>query len=307
MKRNVKTNESTVELKRLSGHTLSMKFMQRDKEALLREQQRQERETMIKNSHWIYNAEVANNVILQEESSFIKNQLGRKSFGSFNSEIEKLQKLELLRQRQESKNNIDEPEVKTEKPPKEPEPEPLGDDFDIFAGAGDYNGVDLGDDDDDEDEDDEAHSKLPVDHRQTSQNSPPGGNSSRKWILTEEDEMSSLKPRNSKTRSPSPTRDTQTSARKPEGHDIEMEEGQTREHEEQPARLQPLENSSLPSIRDFLAMDEAAEAAEKRRKRKEKKKAGGEGGSSKSLEQKVNRDFQRLQSYTSKKEASGSK
>jgi len=192
----------------------------------------------------------------------------------------------------------------------EPEPEPLGDDFDIFAGAGDYNGVDLGDDDDDDDDDDyddEAHSKPPIDHRQTSQNSPPGGNSSRKWILTEEDEMSSLKPRNSKTRSPSPTRDTQTSARKPEGHDIEMEEGQTREHEEQPARLQPLENSSLPSIRDFLAMDEAAEAAEKRRKRKEKKKAGGEGGSSKSLEQKVNRDFQRLQSYTSKKEASGSK
>ena len=60
-------------------------------------------------------------------------------------------------------------------------------------------------------------------------------------------------------------------------------------------RLQPLSSSALPSIRDFLAMDEAAEAVEKRRKRKEKKKSGGgSGAGTKSAEDKVNRDYQRI-------------
>ena len=61
-------------------------------------------------------------------------------------------------------------------------------------------------------------------------------------------------------------------------------------------RLQPLSSSALPSIRDFLAMDEAAE---KQRKRKEKKKSGdGSGAGSKSVEDKVNRDYQRLVLFT---------
>lgn len=41
---------------------------------------------------------------------------------------------------------------------------------------------------------------------------------------------------------------------------------------EQPSRLQPLASSSVPSIREILAMDEAAEKEEKRKARKEKKK-----------------------------------
>jgi hypothetical protein len=50
------------------------------------------------------------------------------------------------------------------------------------------------------------------------------------------------------------------------------EEGEA--DEEQPARLVPLESSALPSIKDFLALDEAAESSERRRKRKEKRKGG---------------------------------
>ncbi len=175
----------------------------------------------------------------------------------------------------------------------EPEPEPLGDDFDIFAGAGDYGGVDLGDADDDDDEEEETNSKPTVRHQKTSQKSPPTGHSSRRWILTEEDEVPPVESGNDKAQSPPPGHDERSPVRKPDYPGVETEDGETREHEEEHlTRLRPLETSSLPSIRDFLAMDEAAEASEKRRKRKEKKKAGG-GGGSKNMDEKVNRDFQR--------------
>ncbi|KAJ8695298.1 C-24(28) sterol reductase [Pleurotus ostreatus] len=75
-------------------------------------------------------------------------------------------------------------------------------------------------------------------------------------------------------------------------------------------RLQPLESSALPSIKDFLAMDEAAEKDAKRRKRKEKKKAGGGGGggegegSTMTAEARAERDYKRLKTYQAKKGSS---
>lgn len=194
--------------------------------------------------------------------------------------------------------------VQSQKVP-EPEDQPLGDEFDIFAGAGDYEGIDF----DDEDEEDGTESKLPesnIEQQGTSQGPAPT-TSPKKWISTDDDEapaipseptakLTPLHDSKGKARSDSPNH-RRDSTQGLGGRDVEMEDGEGREHEEEekPVRLQPLESSALPSIRDFLAMDEAAEAAEKRRKRKEKKKkaGGGSGNGTKSMEAKVNRDFQR--------------
>jgi len=82
--------------------------------------------------------------------------------------------------------------------------------------------------------------------------------------------------------------------------------------DDQPMRLVPLSSSALPSIKDFLAMDQAAGFNDKKKKRKNKKKAGtdddnDEGQKQKSVEAKVDRDYKRLKSYTDKKTATSSK
>lgn len=211
-------------------------------------------------------------------------------------------------------------------PEPEPEPESLGDDFDIFAGAGEYEGIDLGNDDDEEEG--EVELELPTERGDTLLGlvSTVG---SKGWFVTEDDEIetTSIPSGPIIQFSTSQGSGSQIPSAPPGGRprDDRYSDGQTGEVSDA-VRLQPLSSSALPSIRDFLAMDEAAEAAEKRRKRKEKKKnGGGSGGAgSKSVEEKVNRDYQRLapnfllfvsnnlnfyrlQSYTSKREASGSR
>ncbi|EKM81726.1 hypothetical protein AGABI1DRAFT_126088 [Agaricus bisporus var. burnettii JB137-S8] len=169
----------------------------------------------------------------------------------------------------------------------EPEPEPLlEEDFDIFAGAGDYEGLEV------DDEEGEDETEPPA--KSTSQEPAPAG-SSRKWIEMEEDALSKPIPlpheANDSKGLPSPN---ETQGRDPNRSDVEMKGGAVPENEEneeqRTMRLEALESSNLPSIRDFLAMDDAALAAEKRKKRKEKKKSAG---GPKSMEAKVNRDFQR--------------
>ncbi|KAH9935071.1 hypothetical protein B0H21DRAFT_825673 [Amylocystis lapponica] len=86
------------------------------------------------------------------------------------------------------------------------------------------------------------------------------------------------------------------------------------EEEERPVRLQPLASSALPSIRDLLAMDSAADKG-KRRTRKNKKKDADtdtdkdkdkrEAGAGKVSKDKIERDYKRLKAYTDKKAASG--
>ncbi|EEB92159.1 hypothetical protein MPER_09375 [Moniliophthora perniciosa FA553] len=79
------------------------------------------------------------------------------------------------------------------------------------------------------------------------------------------------------------------------------EEGAIDEQEQ--IRLMPLEGSAMPSIKDFLAMDEAAELADKKKKRKEKQKnKKGDPDSKVTTEAKVNRDYQRLKSFTDKRD-----
>lgn len=139
-----------------------------------------------------------------------------------------------------------------------PEPEPLDGEFDIFAGAGEYTGVDLGDDDESEGEISETEGKRARTSATPDADAPP----SRHWFETEEEkaQRTSASPPRSKS---SP----------PEMIPEEREEGEE-EEEEAPARLAALASSSIPSIRDFLAMDAEAEKAEKRRAKKEKKKKG---------------------------------
>jgi len=83
----------------LSGNTLKMRFMQRGKEAELREQLRQEREKMLKESQWVVNTDATHNLILMDDTSLIKTHLGRRSFGQFNKDIEHLHQEEIKRQR----------------------------------------------------------------------------------------------------------------------------------------------------------------------------------------------------------------
>lgn len=122
-----------------------------------------------------------------------------------------------------------------------PEPEAEVEDFDIFADAGDYNGVDLGSDDSDDEEPDKSH------HRQEPQaeSAPRSG-----WF------DDTAEPEPEKPPTPDPAKQLPVEA----------------EAEEEAGRLAPLKTSAIPSIRDFLAMDEAVEKEEKRRARKEKKK-----------------------------------
>ncbi|KAJ7813635.1 hypothetical protein B0H13DRAFT_2242893 [Mycena leptocephala] len=160
-----------------------------------------------------------------------------------------------------------------------PEDDMADDDFDIFAGAGEYEGIDLGDEEDEEDG--EVAGKPDNPELEDGEESAPPP---RKWF--EEDEPD---PQPSTSKLPLPT----------------DEEGEL----EQPTRLVPLASSALPSIKDLLAMDKAANSSEKRRKKKDKKKSGkddddDEEAPSKtkmSAEVKAERDYKRLKSYTDKK------
>ncbi|TBU27299.1 RED-like protein N-terminal region-domain-containing protein [Dichomitus squalens] len=198
--------------------------------------------------------------------------------------------------------------VPPSKPPPagEPEPEPVDEDFDIFADAGEYTGVDLGDDDeasDDEgatrpserkpqdEEDGEVHDSGPL---------RPG-----KWLATSDDEREPTSPPSparegtSTARSESPQRRPEVPLHPPsDEEDGEMEE-------ERPIRLHPLSSSAIPSIKELLAASEEAEKAKKRKAKKDKKKAGGGEGVSgeKDIKAKVDRDYQRLKAYQEKKNA----
>ncbi|KAK1221073.1 C-24(28) sterol reductase [Marasmius sp. AFHP31] len=152
---------------------------------------------------------------------------------------------------------------------KVPEPDPeIPDDFDIFADAGDYEGVDLGDDDDDEGE------SRPKEEKEREQNDLAPTNPKLKpgrWFADDDDDEEMNKEETSTAPLPSATPDVSGTVvsiqHQPQADD---EEGQL--DEEEPTRLVALSSSTLPSIKDFLAIDEAAEKAEKKKKRKEKQK-----------------------------------
>lgn len=144
---------------------------------------------------------------------------------------------------------------KTSPKPPEPEHAPLDEDFDIFAGAGDYEAFP-----DDEESEEEHRDTEEIRTASATQEivSPVPAIGIKSWFGEPEPEAreASIPPEKSP---PVP----ETIAVEEEPHEI---------------RLKPLESSALPSIRDFLAMDEATEKAEKRKARKEKKKKKKAGG-----------------------------
>lgn len=189
----------------------------------------------------------------------------------------------------------------------EPEPEALPEDFDIFADAGEYEGLNIGDDDDDDFDKGVSDGEIPegksskdVDMRDAERREAEDiadTQRRKKWIEDEEDEDQvqipasppDLKGKGKEKSPPSSREDSAPAQRSPTP---------------EPTRLAPLASSALPSIRDILAADEALELEDKRKARKEKKKAGGGGGGegkSVSKEAKLNRDYQKLKSYQEKK------
>ena len=186
-----------------------------------------------------------------------------------------------------------------------PETDPIDGDFDIFAGAGEYEGFVL---DDDDDEAATTH----VDNSHEANGLPGDTPAVGQWIDVEEREK--FQPSLSPDKAVPPP--FLPKIAKPNHEEGEEEDG------ELPSRLVPLESSALPSIKDFLALGEAVESKEKRQKRKEKRKGakGNEPGEKKKLsaDAKVERDYKkyveaaggvsqahdhfiRLQSYTGKK------
>ena len=179
------------------------------------------------------------------------------------------------------------------------ESEPIPDDFDIFAGAGEYQGIDLGDDDDEEER---PTKEDPV---VDSPEEPPTI-LQRGWFTTEDENppQPQIAQPTSISRSPPPT--------------------VSDDEPEQPTRLVPLQSSAIPSIKDLLAMDGAED---KRKMRKNKRKGGKDVNAEEkkkvTAEAKADRDYRRsvflpfeewdvtyflhrLKSYTDKKAGASS-
>ena len=143
------------------------------------------------------------------------------------------------------------------------ETETAEDDFDIFADAGEYKGVEVGSDED-EDEDDKGSE---TGHKRPSHPGPSVAStadasapSRRGWF---DDDAAESEPEPESEVPPS---------KAPAEQPTPIPEAGVETEEEQLARLAPLTSSAIPSIRDFLAMDEAVEKEEKRKARKEKRK-----------------------------------
>ena len=155
--------------------------------------------------------------------------------------------------------------------PPAPEPEPLPEDFNIFADAGEYEGLDMGE----EDEEDAA----PRINKERSTVDEPSSAIPRRWVTMDEEDLPVEPPHNEPSTSTSHLPPLECGPRSPERNTISRPpEEDEMEAEKQSTRLRPLESSALPSIKDFLAMQEAADAEEQRKKRKEKKKAKANKG-----------------------------
>jgi len=203
------------------------------------------------------------------------------------------------------------PTSKQETQTKTVEQEPVDGEFDIFADAGEYKGIDV-DDDDDDDENLVSRSKPPTEDDEKEHEEDSSSAIPRRWIETDEhDQSASTKPSiplplvlNS---SKSAAATSSSSRRSPPQHHPHREaiisDDEEMEDDDKPVRLVPLASSALPSIKDFLAMDKAAGSYDKKKKRKDKKKNGGgddadgddddDASKKKTMEAKVDRDYKR--------------
>ena len=138
--------------------------------------------------------------------------------------------------------------------------EVVEDDLDIFADAGEYKGVEFESDDDDNEESETGHERPPQPGPIVPSTEDKPAPPSRGWFDDGAGPEPEAQPPQTPPDQPTPV---------PEAR-VETEEEET-------ARLAPLTSSAMPSIRDFLAMDEAVEKEEKRKARKEKRKGKNKG------------------------------
>lgn len=135
-------------------------------------------------------------------------------------------------------------------------------DVDIFADAGEYEGLDLGDEDDDDDANQPPQPARPA----PSDNKEEGGGAPVRranWFNEPSPEPLEQGPPPRAVASPG----TRTKPGMEEG-----EQGDQGQREVVPTRLAPLASSSIADVKAFLAMDKALEKEEKRKARKEKNK-----------------------------------
>jgi IK cytokine len=151
----------------------------------------------------------------------------------------------------------------TSRPRQSIEPEPMEDDLDIFADAGEYKGVDLGSDDDNPGGSDTGHERPPRPGPSVAPAEDTSTPLRRGWF--DDAVESELEVPQSKA----PVEQVEQRSAVPETR-MEAEE-------EEAAHLVPLTSSAMPSIRDFLAMDEAVEREGKRKAKKEKRKGKNKG------------------------------
>ena len=231
--------------------------------------------------------------------------IGFKPIGSSTENKRKQTKIDSLKREEKKKKrkpNEDDPSFNNTKPstrsipascappnelskPIVPE-EPIDHDFDIFANAGEYEGIDIGDDDNELAT--PPHGDDMEEGKQASTSSMP-----RRWI-SDDEPAPSLPSRNIlPLASGSKEQSFHRGARSEVDEDIDSDE--------QPMRLVPLASSVLPSIKDLLAMDKAANSYDKKKIQRDKKsRKGGDDDNNdneskkKSLEAKVDRDYKRL-------------
>lgn len=186
-------------------------------------------------------------------------------------------------------------------PPPQPEPGPIDDDFDIFADAGEYTGVDLGDDDEDEDSDmavDKPSRPPRSPQRERSPLHEPDDEPRTKWFDLDDEPKPIPQPPSHPADSSDSNPPQKSHPGDEHGSDKEDETKDRQDEDmdsQEPIRLVPLTSSAMPSIKDILAMDDQVKKEDKRKARKEKKKGGGGGGGGSGLttERKVERDYQR--------------
>lgn len=135
---------------------------------------------------------------------------------------------------------------------------PIEDDFDddIFGGVEDYKG--LGSDSDSDDDTKDQKPKI----ESTTSSIPSTAAKASYFDEDDEEEMWKL----NKSTAPSSVTNLQSkvSSNKRNGGDA-LEDGEEVDDGNTSMKLQPLAGSSLPSVRDLLAMDESAEREEKRK------------------------------------------
>jgi IK cytokine len=151
-------------------------------------------------------------------------------------------------------STTDMPTPKTTEQPKSVPDEDIDDSFDIFAGAGEYTGVEI-----DEHEGTEIATPQPTDPKASS--SLP-----QLWIAMDGPEHVPVAKPQLSPQLPIPIPESATVK-------TDQEVGET------PMRLAPLESSGVPSIKELLDIHDAADKYERKLKRKEKKqrKRGGNG------------------------------